>query len=200
MKKSPKGTRPLLLSDCYMVNAIRDARKTKHSSIKHRKEQRIGDILYVQERWREAHHPDGTEYIAYKSDHTPGVRYNNRDRFKCCDGHAYDGWPTCDNMGWKSAQWLPRDRARFFVEITGIYSKKIQDIKAHEAMAHGFTGNPTEIDKWCGLPIPVVRFRHHWDIHHRLESQRWSANPDIEIIEFRPVATPLYLDAISQDG
>jgi hypothetical protein len=109
----------------------------------------VGDRLWVRETWKPCFDDGiGTEYRA--------------DKRGCCGP-------------WKPSRFMPRNRSRITLEITGIRVERVQDITEADAKAEGINYGCDSVD-W---------FQELWNSINAKRGFGWDANPWVWVVEFR---------------
>lgn len=144
----------------------------------------VGDILWVRETWAKV----------------PITAYGSEFIYKADFNRTYSG-------GWKPSIFMPKDAARFFIEVTKVRIERLQDISEEDAIAEGlysqnFTGWGDE-PNLPHFPEPTVykanktrdwsedaigEFQHIWESINGKES--WNENPFVFVYEFKKVEKP----------
>lgn len=140
----------------------------------------IGDILWVRETWQTTWNENKKSWdTIYKAD----------------GGY----WIDDDGiMKWKPSIYMPKKRARIFLEVTNVRVERLRDISEEDAIAEGF--GPVINDKY---PAPG-KFINHLNNHHMFNAidsfasmwvklngkGAWKSNPWVWVYEFKQVHHP----------
>lgn len=142
----------------------------------------IGDILWVRETWQTTYNEGENKWdTIYKA-----------DGFFWID----DDGP----MKWKPSIYMPKKRARIFLEVTNVRVERLQDISEEDAIAegvesfnHGYGGSPVGV--WYKDYIygkfnlkPNFSFKSLWKKINGEDS--WKSNPWVWVYEFKQVHHP----------
>ena len=128
-----------------------------------------GDILWVRETWQVKR---GGGYL-YKADAAA-----SHDLFVTPDGRVVNDIP------WRPSIHMPKEAARLFLRVTGVFLERIQDISAGDVLAEGALGThfqaPTRgafAELWDRTVKPAA-----------LPCLGWSANPWVWGIAFERIS------------
>jgi hypothetical protein len=121
---------------------------------------KVGDRLWVREKWSRVEWPGEGTRIEYKAD------------WGKSGGH----------LRWKPAIHMPRFASRITLEITGIGVERVQDITEAGALAEGVT----KLYRGCTRYDGEARgtFQYLWDTLH---PGSWNKNPLVWVLSFRRV-------------
>ncbi len=141
---------------------------------------KIGDILWVRETWQTTWNENKKSWdTIYKAD----------------GGY----WIDDDGiMKWKPSIYMPKKRARIFLEVSNVRVERLRDISEEDAIAEGF--GPVINDKY---PAPG-KFINHLNNHHMFNAidsfasmwvklngkGAWKSNPWVWVYEFKQVHHP----------
>ncbi len=140
-----------------------------------------GDILWVRETWQTTWNENKKSWdTIYKAD----------------GGY----WIDDDGiMKWKPSIYMPKKRARIFLEVTNVRVERLQDITEEDAIAEGIKKTWINDDiKQCkfknyindgkGSKSPIDSFISLWKKINGEDS--WNANPWVWVYEFKQVHHP----------
>ena len=141
----------------------------------------IGDILWVRETWQTTWNENKKSWdTIYKAD----------------GGY----WIDDDGiMKWKPSIYMPKKRARIFLEVTNVRVERLQDITEEDAIAEGIKKTWINDDiKQCkfknyindgkGSKSPIDSFISLWKKINGEDS--WKSNPWVWVYEFKVVNKP----------
>lgn len=140
-----------------------------------------GDILWVRETWQT----------------TWNENKNRWDTIYKADG-GY--WIDDDGiMKWKPSIYMPKKRARIFLEVTNVKVERLQDISEEDAISEGIEiihyAEPIvpiykryDLDEKKGTTNPKYSFQTIWQKINGKES--WQSNPFVWVYEFKQVHHP----------
>ncbi len=120
-----------------------------------------GDILYVRETWAECEDTGGYLYRAWP-------RFEPKDEDEAMKRLG---------LKWRPSIHMPKEAARLFLRVTGVWVERLHDMTANQAMDEGF-------QDWND----VVRV---WDSTIKkadLPLYGWAANPWVWVIEFERIS------------
>lgn len=137
-----------------------------------------GDILWVRETWK--------QYTAGTAG--PGL----------IDGYLYKADEPQDTSGmmvedrWHPSIHMPRNAARLFLQITDVYTDRLQAISEDDAMAEGASGGEylDEQGNSTGIVYPHEEFINIWNSTinpDELSLYGWDANPWVWVISFEKI-------------
>lgn len=137
-----------------------------------------GDRLWVRETW-----------ATYGMDALPD---QERPLFYRADDVDRDGWATPPDLKWKPSIHMPRWASRITLEVTGVRVERLQDIRAHDAIAEGV--EISDLAKLHALALrkqgrnisaAVVEYGILWESINGPGS--WDVNPWVWVVEFKRV-------------
>ena len=135
---------------------------------------KIGDILWVREKFRVNQMPTGFPYHFYTD----------------------DDYTDKDNEKWKPSLFMPKAACRIFLEITNVRVERLAEISPIDAIKEGIEvegTNPWYKDyvrnlKFFPFANPWFSFRSLWILINGKDS--WTLNPWVWVIEFKRVEKP----------
>lgn len=154
-----------------------------------------GSLLYVKESWAdEGSDPrdeDGRDHAIYRAD---CVRDDSGERDGWWQGERYLG-----PMTWGNPLFMPRDRARLWLQVEEVRVERLQEISEEDAKAEGMqwhdgrgvgaSGWRHSRDHGYVYGTPQRAFAVAWDEINGKKAP-WDSNPHVWVIAFRPVERP----------
>ena len=153
-----------------------------------------GDILYVRETWRvqSAHRFEADARIEFKSGGPMSVIQFPGGMSQSHSRESYDEFISKWGVsgGWHPSIHMPRDAARIFLRVTGVWVEQLHEITEHGAKQEGVSLplesiNDPEYADYIGGHYGV--FRNLWDRTIKPAYRAvygWDANPWVWVIEF----------------
>lgn len=139
-----------------------------------------GDLLWVRERFGYVWPDDCDDGLIYDEENLDGrpitrdemniVFYADRPDFLWFDEEAED---QATRKHWKPSIFLPKKRARIWLEIVSVYVQRLQKVTEENARAEGFDS--------------LRAFREYWDKLNLKRGFGWEADPVVWAILFRKV-------------
>ena len=130
-----------------------------------------GDILWVRETFRYAHHYGiDYEFVQYKDGST-----NTHCEIPDKDQILHDD-------KWKPSIFMPKAACRIFLEVINVKAERLIDISWLDAVSEGCSGyRPTQDE-------PTHQFKRLWEFINGKES--WKENPWVWVYDFKRVEKP----------
>lgn len=166
-----------------------------------------GDILWVREKWRIGYWDEhGGIAVDYKADgHARSERIqvdDDRSRFQrywlqCTedcekaglvpdkDTHRYEWAKGQAPTRWRPSIFMPREAARLFLKVRGVWVEQLQSISSYDAMREGM-----EVDIFRDEYDPVELFQETWDAINAKRGCGWESNPWVWVYTFERVDKP----------
>lgn len=154
-------------------------RRLMYSSAPYKPPYKIGEKLYVREKWAVdalSIAPDGDATI-YAADFTDRELQEMKVR----------------KFKWKPSIHMPRDKARIFLRVTDVRVERLQDITAEEALLEGIEVNPLDMGEEDWEHYYRACFAALWDTTIRGEEKDkygWDANPWVWVIHYERCEKP----------
>lgn len=167
-----------------------------------------GDVLWVRETWRIGYWDEhGGIAVDYKADgHARSERIqvdDDRSRFQrywlqCTedcekaglvpdkDTHRYEWAKGQAPTRWRPSIFMPREAARLFLKVRGVWVEQLQSISSYDAMREGM-----EVDILRDEYDPVELFQETWDAINAKRGCGWESNPWVWVIAFERIGDPL---------
>lgn len=128
---------------------------------------RVGDDLWVREKWWQAFKPTETSNgCVYYADYEPPTRLDPQVRF---------------NRMWRNPLYMPRVASRLTLRITDVRVQRVQEISAADAIDEGV--NPTGTDPCDIADSAKDMYRESWN--HINGKGSWESNPWVWAITFK---------------
>ncbi len=151
---------------------------------------KVGDRLFVQEEFVDAHGVSNGYHDCYFRDSFP----LHWDAENTC--HGEEVTLTGEEYEWTPAKEMPEELSRYTIEIVDIRVERVQDIGEDDAIAEGIivvSGNDGDIYKapnypnGCTYGFAKNAFSTFWDSIYRETEYAWKHNGYVRAIEFRKV-------------
>jgi len=135
---------------------------------------KVGDLLWVQEKWRVEKSLD-SKIPSYFT----GWSVNYVDEYVLHLGfNDFRRWGR-----WRSPRFMPKWAARIWLEITAIRKERLQDITEIECLEEGCPHMTCDED----MSEVLEWYMDLWDSLNAKRGYGWDTNPEVKVISFKRV-------------
>ncbi|WP_313413159.1 hypothetical protein [Sedimentibacter sp.] len=175
-----KIAKPILFNT-NMTIAILDDRKTVTRRNVVKPKYKVGDILYVREKFNDIE----TDTILYAAD-------KDFIEYGCKEVDEYLFMES--DIKWKPSIHMPKEAARIFLKVTGVRVERLQDITEEQAIKEGCIDTRGFIhsydNEYSNSHSALKAFIELWNgtiKKQDLDKYGWEANPWVWVIKFERI-------------
>lgn len=143
----------------------------------------LWDVLYVPEPWKFHSEPteNDLEYtVAFQDGKIKKIRFLDKAQWQ----KWYKYWSEKPRDQWLNPRFMPKKAARIYLQVTGNWAERLQDITEEQARAEGFSTDMSA----ARSQTAIEWYSQRWNRHIKPTDRTlygWNANPMVEVTEFK---------------